>query len=154
LPGDQAAGPLAVKHLAERLERAPLSWRQGTKGPLPLIVMTHVERLTLPLALSLLRGNYQADSFGPIMAGAVISAVPLLIVFLVANDRSSRAYSSAASNCDGSLCVEVHPPKISEVAGTWKVRMYLVLLVDAKLISDTTPGRLQSQTSCVEFPMP
>ncbi len=35
--------------------------------------------------LSLLRGNYQADSFRPIMAGAVISAVPLLIVFLVAN---------------------------------------------------------------------
>jgi multiple sugar transport system permease protein len=51
----------------------------------PLIVMTQVERLTLPVALSLLRGNYQADSFGPIMAGAVISAVPLLIVFLVAN---------------------------------------------------------------------
>ncbi len=32
-----------------------------------------------------MRGNYQADSFGPIMAGAVISAVPLLVVFLVAN---------------------------------------------------------------------
>jgi multiple sugar transport system permease protein len=51
----------------------------------PLIVMTKVERLTLPVALSLIRGNYQADSFGPIMAGAVISAIPLLVVFLVAN---------------------------------------------------------------------
>jgi len=39
----------------------------------------------VPVALSLIRGNYQADSFGPIMAGAVISAIPLLVVFLVAN---------------------------------------------------------------------
>jgi len=59
-----------------------LSWNDFTW---PLIVMTKAERLTLPVALSLIRGNYQADSFGPIMAGAVISAVPLLLVFLVAN---------------------------------------------------------------------
>jgi multiple sugar transport system permease protein len=58
------------------------SWNDFTW---PLIVMTKVERFTLPVALSLIRGNYQADSFGPIMAGAVISAIPLLIVFLVAN---------------------------------------------------------------------
>jgi multiple sugar transport system permease protein len=58
------------------------SWNDFTW---PLIVMSRVERYTLPVALSLLRGNYQADSFGPIMAGAVISAVPLLVVFLVAN---------------------------------------------------------------------
>lgn len=58
------------------------SWNDFTW---PLIVMTRVERFTLPVALSLIRGNYQADSFGPIMAGAVISAIPLLVVFLVAN---------------------------------------------------------------------
>jgi multiple sugar transport system permease protein len=58
------------------------SWNDFTW---PLIVMTKVERFTLPVALSLIRGNYQADSFGPIMAGAVISAIPLLVVFLVAN---------------------------------------------------------------------
>lgn len=58
------------------------SWNDFTW---PLIVMSRVEQYTLPVALSLLRGNYQADSFGPIMAGAVISAVPLLVVFLVAN---------------------------------------------------------------------
>ena len=59
-----------------------LSWNDFTW---PLIVMTKAERLTLPVALSLIRGNYQADSFGPIMAGAVISAIPLLVIFLVAN---------------------------------------------------------------------
>jgi multiple sugar transport system permease protein len=58
------------------------SWNDFTW---PLIVMTKVDRLTLPVALSLIRGDYQADSFGPIMAGAVISAIPLLVVFLVAN---------------------------------------------------------------------
>jgi len=51
----------------------------------PLIVMTNPNRITLPVALSLIRGDYAADSFGPIMAGAVISAVPLLVVFLLAN---------------------------------------------------------------------
>ncbi|HLZ08558.1 MAG TPA: carbohydrate ABC transporter permease, partial [Chloroflexota bacterium] len=51
----------------------------------PLIVMTKQDRLTLPVALSLIRGDYANDSFGPIMAGAVISAIPLLVVFIVAN---------------------------------------------------------------------
>ncbi len=51
----------------------------------PLIVMTKQDRLTLPVALSLIRGDYSNDSFGPIMAGAVISAIPLLVVFIVAN---------------------------------------------------------------------
>jgi multiple sugar transport system permease protein len=53
----------------------------------PLIVMTKQDRLTLPVALSLIRGNYASDSFGPIMAGAVVSAIPLLVVFLVANKQ-------------------------------------------------------------------
>jgi multiple sugar transport system permease protein len=60
------------------------SWNEFTW---PLIVMTKQDRLTLPVALSLIRGNYASDSFGPIMAGAVVSAVPLLIVFLVANKQ-------------------------------------------------------------------
>lgn len=51
----------------------------------PLIVMTDPSRITIPVALSLIRGDYSADSFGPIMAGAVLSAVPLLVVFLLAN---------------------------------------------------------------------
>jgi len=41
----------------------------------------------LPVAPALLRGAYAAESYGPIMAGAVLSALPLLIVFLVANRR-------------------------------------------------------------------
>src|SRR5581483_303766 len=60
------------------------SWNEFTW---PLIVMTRQDRLTLPVALSLIRGNYASDSFGPIMAGAVVSAVPLLVVFLVANKQ-------------------------------------------------------------------
>ena len=41
----------------------------------------------LPVALALLRGAYAMESYGPIMAGAALSALPLLIVFLVANRR-------------------------------------------------------------------
>ena len=41
----------------------------------------------LPVALALLRGTYASDSYGPIMAAAALSAVPLLVVFLVANRR-------------------------------------------------------------------
>jgi multiple sugar transport system permease protein len=51
----------------------------------PLIAMNKQEMFTLPVALSLLRGAYTSESYGPIMAGAVVSALPLLIVFLVAN---------------------------------------------------------------------
>src|SRR5438094_975916 len=39
------------------------------------------------LVFGLLRGAYAAESYGPIMAGAALSALPLLIVFLVANRR-------------------------------------------------------------------
>ena len=41
----------------------------------------------LPVALALLRSAYSSESYGPIMAGAALSAVPLLVVFLVANRR-------------------------------------------------------------------
>lgn len=56
-------------------------------GSPALEVRTKQDRLTLPVALSLIRGNYASDSFGPIMAGAVVSAIPLLVVFLVANKQ-------------------------------------------------------------------
>ncbi len=41
----------------------------------------------LPVALAFLRGAYASESYGPIMAGAALSAVPLFIAFLVANRR-------------------------------------------------------------------
>lgn len=41
----------------------------------------------LPVALALLRSAYSSESYGPIMAGAALSAVPLLVVFIVANRR-------------------------------------------------------------------
>ena len=53
----------------------------------PLIAMNKQEMFTLPVALALLRSAYSSESYGPIMAGAVLSALPLLLVFLVANRR-------------------------------------------------------------------
>ena len=53
----------------------------------PLIAVNKHDMFPLPVALALLRGAYAAESYGPIMAGAVLSALPLLIVFVVANRR-------------------------------------------------------------------
>ena len=53
----------------------------------PLIAVNKADMFPLPVALALLRGAYASESYGPIMAGATLSAVPLLIVFLVANRR-------------------------------------------------------------------
>jgi multiple sugar transport system permease protein len=53
----------------------------------PLIAVNKPDMFPLPVALALLRGAYAAESYGPIMAGAVLSALPLLIVFLIANRR-------------------------------------------------------------------
>ena len=53
----------------------------------PLIAVNKPEMFPLPVALALLRGAYASESYGPIMAGAILSAIPLLIVFIVANRR-------------------------------------------------------------------
>jgi multiple sugar transport system permease protein len=53
----------------------------------PLIAVNKTDMFPLPVALALLRGTYSSDSYGPIMAGAALSALPLLVVFLVANRR-------------------------------------------------------------------
>jgi multiple sugar transport system permease protein len=53
----------------------------------PLIAVNKMEMFPLPVALSFLRGAYASESYGPIMAGATPSALPLLVVFLVANRR-------------------------------------------------------------------
>ena len=53
----------------------------------PLIAVNKPEMFPLPVALALLRGAYSAESYGPIMAGATLSALPLLVVFLIANRR-------------------------------------------------------------------
>ena len=58
------------------------SWNDFTW---PLIAINKQEMFTLPVALSLLRNAYAAESYGPIMAGAVASVIPLLAVFLFAN---------------------------------------------------------------------
>jgi len=53
----------------------------------PLIAVNRPEMFPLPVALALLRSAYAAESYGPIMAGAILSAIPLLVVFIVANRR-------------------------------------------------------------------
>ena len=53
----------------------------------PLIAVNKPEMFPLPVALALLRSAYSSESYGPIMAGAALSAAPLLIVFVVANRR-------------------------------------------------------------------
>jgi multiple sugar transport system permease protein len=53
----------------------------------PLIAVNKADMFPLPVALALLRGAYSSESYGPIMAGAALSAVPLFIVFLIANRR-------------------------------------------------------------------
>jgi multiple sugar transport system permease protein len=53
----------------------------------PLIAVNKPEMFPLPVALALLRSAYSSESYGPIMAGATLSALPLLFVFLVANRR-------------------------------------------------------------------
>ena len=53
----------------------------------PLIAVNKPDMFPLPVALALLRGAYSSESYGPIMAGAALSALPLLVVFLVANHR-------------------------------------------------------------------
>ncbi len=53
----------------------------------PLIAVNKPEMFPLPVALALLRGAYSSESYGPIMAGATLSALPLLVVFLLANRR-------------------------------------------------------------------
>jgi multiple sugar transport system permease protein len=53
----------------------------------PLIAVNKPDMFPLPLALALLRDAYSSESYGPIMAGAALSALPLLVVFLVANQR-------------------------------------------------------------------
>jgi multiple sugar transport system permease protein len=53
----------------------------------PLIAVNKPEMFPLPVALALLRSAYSTESYGPIMAGATLSALPLLVVFLIANRR-------------------------------------------------------------------
>jgi len=53
----------------------------------PLIAVNKPDMFPLPVALALLRSAYSSESYGPIMAGAALSALPLLIVFVVANRR-------------------------------------------------------------------
>jgi multiple sugar transport system permease protein len=59
----------------------------------PLIAVNRPEMFPLPVALALLRSAYSSESYGPIMAGAALSALPLLVVFVVANRRIVEGFA-------------------------------------------------------------
>jgi ABC-type glycerol-3-phosphate transport system permease component len=52
-----------------------------------VIAVNKPDMFPLPVALALLRSAYSSESYGPIVAGAALSALPLLVVFVVANRR-------------------------------------------------------------------
>ena len=68
---------LAIFTVPVGVERLPVAAHRGQPA----------RDVPLPVALALLRGAYSSESYGPIMAGAALSALPLLVVFLVANRR-------------------------------------------------------------------
>jgi len=49
----------------------------------PLIVLTDKNKMTLPVALSMLNGQYSTE-YNLLMAGALISIVPIIIVYAFA----------------------------------------------------------------------
>src|SRR2546427_6115720 len=51
----------------------------------PLIAVNKPDMFPLPVALALLRSAYSSESYGPIMAGAALSAPPPFVVVLVAH---------------------------------------------------------------------
>jgi ABC-type glycerol-3-phosphate transport system permease component len=53
----------------------------------PLIVTSTADMRTLPIGLLFLRSQEGYDSWGPVMAGTVIVALPMLVVFFVAQRR-------------------------------------------------------------------
>ncbi len=55
----------------------------------PLIVLTSPEKRTLPIALAMLQGRYFGD-WGAMMAGAVVAAVPPIILFILAQKSFIR----------------------------------------------------------------
>lgn len=53
----------------------------------PLIVTSTADMRTLPIGLMFLRSQEGYDSWGPVMAGTVIVAAPMLVVFFLAQRR-------------------------------------------------------------------
>ena len=49
----------------------------------PLIILTDPDKMTLPLALSKLNGQYETD-YNTLMAGSLISLLPILLLFALA----------------------------------------------------------------------
>jgi multiple sugar transport system permease protein len=58
----------------------------------PLIILTSKNKMTLPVGLSLLNGQY-ASQYNLLMAGGLISIIPILIVFLFAQKYFEKGLS-------------------------------------------------------------
>ena len=77
--GQEALIEQAIANAAAPEQRIDLRHARSTFA----IAVNKPEMFPLPVALALLRSAYSSESYGPIMAGAALSAVPLLIVFLI-----------------------------------------------------------------------
>ena len=49
----------------------------------PLIILNDPSKYTLPVALAELKGNYGSLDYSVVMAGTLVAAVPLIVLFLV-----------------------------------------------------------------------
>jgi len=49
----------------------------------PLVMLTDKDHMTLPIALSTLNGQYTTE-FNVLMAGSLISMIPIIIIYLIA----------------------------------------------------------------------
>jgi multiple sugar transport system permease protein len=61
----------------------------------PLYVLLSPENLTLQPGLSILKGAYGSTYYPVIMAGAVIAAVPVLIIFTIAQRQVVESVASS-----------------------------------------------------------
>lgn len=56
----------------------------------PLIVLQDVSKMTLPIGLATLQGTYSTSSYGVLMAAAVVSSLPILIIFVLLKNQVIR----------------------------------------------------------------
>lgn len=58
----------------------------------PLVMLTKTEMMTLPVALGMLNGQYERN-FGVLMAGSLVSIIPIIIVYILAQRQFKSGIS-------------------------------------------------------------
>jgi raffinose/stachyose/melibiose transport system permease protein len=59
----------------------------------PLIFLRSAEKITLPLGLFIFRGSYLVQ-YVPLVAGIMITTVPLLILYLLFSERIKKGIAA------------------------------------------------------------